>query len=157
MLRFCFLFSLGVALGGCSQKTMEATGTDAAGATASAPKAAADPTRLGGTWTVTTLNGAAVPASETDRLAQLIFDTATGRLSGFTSCNRLMGSYTVSGNVLSFNQVATTRMACTGPNVEQQILAVLNTPGLTYQLSTDNQLTLLSSTVPVAVLTRAAP
>lgn len=154
MLRFCFLFSLGVALGSCSQKTTEATGSAAAG---SAAPAAADPAQLGGTWTVTTLNGAAVPASETARPAQLIFETATGRISGFTSCNRLMGSYTASGNTLTFGQVASTRMACVGPNVEQQVLTVLNTPGLTYQLSADNQLTLLSGTVPVAVLIRATP
>jgi heat shock protein HslJ len=68
-----------------------------------------------------------------------------------------MGSYTASGNTLTFSQVASTRMACVGPNVEQLVMTVLNTPGLTYQLSADNQLTFLSGSTPVAVLVRAAP
>ncbi|TGD81918.1 META domain-containing protein [Hymenobacter wooponensis] len=117
---------------------------------------APDPAQLNGRWLITTLNGTAVPAGEPDRAAHLIFDSATGRLSGSTSCNRLMGSYTATGNTLTFNQVGSTRMACVGPNVEQQVMTVLNTPGLTYQLSTDNQLTLLSGTAPVAVLMREA-
>lgn len=150
--------SLGMALSSCSQKTTEATGSTAPEASTTTPATATttDPAQLNGTWTFTALNGVAVPASDPGRPAQLIFEAATGRLSGSTGCNRLMGSYTASGNVLRFGQVASTRMACVGPNVEQQVMTVLNTPGLTYQLSADNQLTLLSGSVPVAVLTRAA-
>lgn len=158
MIRLSLLvaLSLGVALSSCSQKTTEAAATMAPDTSASAPATTSDPAQLNGTWTFTALNGTAVPASDNDRPAQLIFETATGRISGSTSCNRLMGSYTATGSTLSFGQVASTRMACVGPNVEQQVLTVLNTPGLTFQLSADNQLTLLSGSVPVAVLTRAA-
>ncbi|TGE09829.1 META domain-containing protein [Hymenobacter fodinae] len=149
------LLSLGLTLGSCSQKATEATGT--VPPAVAMTTVAADPTQLNGRWQITTLNGAAVPAGEPERAAHLIFDSATGRLSGSTSCNRLMGSYTATGNTLTFNQVASTRMACVGPNVEQQVMTMLNTPGLTYQLSADNQLTLLSGSTPVAVLIRATP
>lgn len=149
----CLLF-LGLALSSCSQKATEATGTIPSSVAMSA--VAPNPAHLNGRWQVSTLNGTPVPATDSTRAAHLLFDSATGRLSGFTSCNRLMGSYTATGNTLSFGQVGSTRMACLGPNVEQQLLAVLNTPSLTYQISADNQLTLLSGATPVAVLTRAA-
>ena len=149
------LLTLGLALGGCSQKATEATGSIPSAVTMT--RVAPDPAQLNGRWQITTLNGTPVTASEPERAAHLIFDMATGRLSGFTSCNRLMGSYTATGSSLTFNQVASTRMACVGPNVEQQVMTVLNTPDLTYQLSADNQLTFLSGSTPVAVLIRATP
>src|SRR5690606_5567281 len=35
-----------------------------------------------------------------------------GQFSGTTDCNRIMGSYQVDGDILSFGSIAATKMAC---------------------------------------------
>ncbi|UYZ62703.1 copper resistance protein NlpE N-terminal domain-containing protein [Hymenobacter weizhouensis] len=147
------LIVLGLAGGRCSPKATEPT----TATPPPAPPAPADPARLGGTWLVVRLNGQPVPAPAEARLApQLVFDAEQGRVSGFTGCNRLMGSYTVAGSTIRFGQVASTRMACAGPNAEPELLATLNTTeGLTYELSGDAQLTLRQGSTPVLELSRA--
>ena len=35
-----------------------------------------------------------------------------GRISGFSACNRLMGSYTLDGDTLTFGQLGGTKMFC---------------------------------------------
>ena len=35
-----------------------------------------------------------------------------GRISGFSACNRLMGSYTLEGETLTFSQLGGTKMFC---------------------------------------------
>ena len=47
----------------------------------------------------------------------LDLSTATGQrhASGFSGCNRFMGSYTLKDGLLSFGMLAGTRMACIGP------------------------------------------
>ncbi|MDA3922825.1 MAG: META domain-containing protein [Salinisphaera sp.] len=48
------------------------------------------------------------------------FDDQTGRISGSTGCNRLMGAYRQHGDKLSVSGIATTRMACAGHDDTQQ-------------------------------------
>ncbi len=52
---------------------------------------------------------------------------ADGRLSGSASCNRLTGSYALSGSMLSVGTIAVTRMACAPAlmNQEQRFLEIL--------------------------------
>ena len=48
------------------------------------------------------------------------------RLGGSGGCNRLLGSYELDGDTLTFGQMATTKMACgQGMDTEQAFLAVL--------------------------------
>ncbi|MFX1762623.1 META domain-containing protein [Paraburkholderia sp. A1RI-2L] len=71
----------------------------------------------------------AVPSASTDsgapdvRAARPItLDLSTGsgqrRASGFSGCNRYMGSYSLKNGLLSFGQLAGTRMACIGTGGE---------------------------------------
>ncbi|MDR3097267.1 MAG: META domain-containing protein [Paraburkholderia sp.] len=54
------------------------------------------------------------------RPVTLDLSTASGqrRASGFSGCNRYMGSYTLKNGLLSFGQLAGTRMACIGSGGE---------------------------------------
>lgn len=155
MTRLLVFSALVLALGSCNQKATEAAGSTATTPEANTAVAAPDPAQLNGTWTVASLNGTPLTADSAPRPAQLIFDAAAGRVSGSTSCNRLMGTYTATSSTIRFGQVGSTRMACLGPNVEQQMLTMLNTQDLSYELTTGGQLTLSSGGAPVAVLTRA--
>lgn len=74
------------------------------------------PETLNGTnWTILSVNGKNVLA---DVEANLAF--ADGRVSGTAGCNRLMGSYSQSGDTVDFSQTASTMMACPTPNMEQE-------------------------------------
>ncbi|WP_110656596.1 META domain-containing protein [Salinicola halimionae] len=65
----------------------------------------------GNYWKLMTLGGRPVAVADNQREAHLILG-ADGRVSGSTGCNRLMGSYTLQGDTLTFSQLASTRMAC---------------------------------------------
>jgi len=49
------------------------------------------------------------------RLATVLVAAAAGRVSGFSGCNRLVGSYAVENDVVTFSQLAGTMMACPEP------------------------------------------
>lgn len=60
-------------------------------------------------------------------------------LSGFVGCNRMSGSFDTKGDeVIRFNNLIVTRMACSDLSVEQSFLRVLNEAG--YFLMEDNRL-----------------
>lgn len=74
-------------------------------------------------WAVTMLAGASTIAP-----APTLHFTAEGRASGFAGCNRWMGAAALSGEGLSFQQTASTMMACTedaATRQEQAFLAAL--------------------------------
>jgi heat shock protein HslJ len=91
-------------------------------------------------WRLTAVDGAAPQGM---RPAELQFED--GRVSGSGGCNRLVGGYTVSGDRLDIGQLASTRMACPPPAMQQEdtVLRVLGaTPafritGTTLELSGD--------------------
>jgi heat shock protein HslJ len=69
--------------------------------------------RLEGTrWTLVELGELRVEPSESGRDPHLVLDPRERRLSGSGGCNRLLGSYDVDGDRLTFGPVATTMMAC---------------------------------------------
>lgn len=83
------------------------------------------PETLNGTnWNILSVNGKAALA---DVEANLSFND--GRVTGTAGCNRLMGSYSQSGDTLDFTQTASTRMACPAPHMEQEraVLSALQT------------------------------
>lgn len=71
-----------------------------------------------------------VPHSEGTKSITLDLSTATGqrRASGFSGCNRYMGSYTLKDGKLGFGPLAGTRMACATPagQMEGDYLAALS-------------------------------
>lgn len=56
--------------------------------------------------------------------------TKDNKVSGYVGCNRVTGSYVIENNTqIRFNQLATTRMACSPPamEMERKVLELLNT------------------------------
>jgi putative lipoprotein len=85
-------------------------GTAPAGAPAPEPVATAS---LQDTyWKVMRIGGQAVVVVDFKREPHLILHPADSRVSGSGGCNRLVGSYSLDGDRLSFGQMAGTMMAC---------------------------------------------
>ena len=92
-------------------------------------------------WALTELNGAPLPAG-VGISAQF---TSDGKVSGSAGCNRYTGTYTLSGNSITFSSMATTMMMC-DESVMAQESAYLSALGeaKTYTVKGD-QLTLVGS------------
>lgn len=84
--------------------------TTSAGEDSSAPATSA---LLDTYWKLTKLNDADVIVSDKDKQREphIIFN-AENRIAGSDGCNRMMGTYTLDGEKLTFSQIATTMMAC---------------------------------------------
>jgi heat shock protein HslJ len=77
--------------------------------------------RLEGTrWTLVELGELRAEPSESGRDPHLLLDARERRLSGSGGCNRLLGSYELDGNRLTFGPVATTMMACPEPLMRRE-------------------------------------
>lgn len=63
-------------------------------------------------WRLAEIAGKSVNATEQQREAYLVFSPEGSRISGSGGCNRLAGSYEVTGASLRVGGVAVTRMAC---------------------------------------------
>lgn len=80
----------------------------------------------------------------------MVLHQEASRLAGNSGCNKLMGSYRVVSERITFSQVATTKMACPAPQMktEQAFLAALkqvtawSVNGATLVLTGDNNKTL---------------
>jgi len=83
-------------------------------------------TLLRGSWHVTSLQNSPLAANTSTPTLQ--FFTAQNKISGFSGCNRYMGSYFIKNGFLQFNKVATTMMACSKEKneLETRFLHALN-------------------------------
>lgn len=80
---------------------------------------AVDPAPLAGTyWRLMELPGEAGFTIDPDLQTHLVLDGEEGRVSGSSGCNRLIGTFTLHGDALSFGPLAGTRMACPPPAME---------------------------------------
>lgn len=52
----------------------------------------------------------------------LHFNPSEKQISGFSGCNRYFGSYSISGDSLVFDHIASTKKACNGVTFEQEYL-----------------------------------
>ncbi|RYC71814.1 MULTISPECIES: META domain-containing protein [Spirosoma] len=106
-------------------------------------------------WNLTELNGRAVTPPEPERRAHLLFTPGqVNKVSGSGGCNRITGTYELSGsNRITFAPLATTRMACPDMETESQFLKAL-AQATKYSLA-DNYLLLSSDTVLLARFTAA--
>ena len=76
-------------------------------------------------WKLTNIGDSPVTAPSPNE-PHLILDSKTHRVSGSGGCNRLMGSYELTGDQLTFSHVGSTRMACAeGMDTEKQFLDAL--------------------------------
>ncbi|MCK0091007.1 META domain-containing protein [Rhodococcus sp. F64268] len=96
-------------------------------------KKVVDPDRpISGTeWFVTTVrtSDAVMSSAALDETAPELVVTEDGQVSGSTGCNRFTGTAEVSDGTIVFGPLATTRAACTDPElteIENHVLAVLS-------------------------------
>ena len=64
-------------------------------------------------WKATELGGKPVAAGDLSREAHLVFGTES-RVAGSDGCNRVSGSYQLTGDAIKFGQMVGTQMACPG-------------------------------------------
>jgi copper homeostasis protein (lipoprotein) len=80
----------------------------------------------GRSWKLTHLTGVRVPSVPAPREPALEFDAATRRVSGCGGCNRIGGSYEVTGDRLRIGPLASTMMYCEETmELEQRFLTAL--------------------------------
>lgn len=81
---------------------------------------------LNGTWTLEEINGAAVVSNQEDT-PFIAFDTENGKISGFSGCNRIMGSFETNSKpgIIALSNIGSTRMACPDMTTERNMLNTL--------------------------------
>jgi heat shock protein HslJ len=106
-------------------------------------------------WTLLEMDGKAVVLPADVAGPSLTFDGAESRVSGSTGCNRLTGSYKSDEGMLHFTPLATTRMMCVHPAVDEQaFLAALG--GVTRYEIEDGKLLLFSDAKEPTLVFRAS-
>ena len=79
---------------------------------------------INGEWNIIEVNGSKITPGESKFLPFIAFDTATGRVSGNSGCNRMMGSFDVNAKPgsLELTGMASTRMMCPDMTTENNVL-----------------------------------
>lgn len=79
---------------------------------------------INGEWNIIEVNGSKITPGESKSLPFIAFDTATGRVSGNSGCNRMMGSFDVNAKPgsLELTGMASTRMMCPDMTTENNVL-----------------------------------
>ncbi|WP_083941577.1 META domain-containing protein [Salinicola socius] len=127
LLTVAAALAAGVAVSGCTTNPGASDANTVPDTRADSDTRAASEALVGTYWKLMTLDGKPVTVADNMREAHLVLD-AQGRVTGSTGCNRLMGSYTLQDDTLTFSQLASTRMACPGEvaALEQAWLATLS-------------------------------
>jgi heat shock protein HslJ len=77
-------------------------------------------------WDATEIQGKVISTSSDNQPYLLFSPGQVSRVSGSTGCNRLNGSFELTGvNFIKFSPLATTKMACIGDNVETKFLGAM--------------------------------
>lgn len=115
-LALCVLFSITIVAAGCSSATVDHKEAEYP-----------DESLTNTYWKLVEVDGAPITARENFREAHMVLHLDASRLAGSTGCNTLMGSYQVKNERITFNQVATTKMACPAAQMktERDFLATL--------------------------------
>ncbi len=123
-----------------------------AGCASGKKNGATSPESLYGVWELHELNGEEVSAEQLPTIEM----KEDGTLHGFSGCNILNGSFMAQENgVISFGEMATTRMSCPDMQLESVFLAAMATVDQ-FSVS-ENRLTLLSGDKTVALFLSHAP
>lgn len=79
---------------------------------------------INGEWNIIEVNGSKVTPGESRTLPFIAFDTATGRVSGNSGCNRMMGGFDVNAQPgsIELKNMASTRMMCPDMTTENNVL-----------------------------------
>jgi copper homeostasis protein (lipoprotein) len=77
-------------------------------------------------WKLTRLGDQPVLPGELQREPYLVLRSGDHRVTGFSGCNQMNGSYSVNGSAIEFSEMAGTMMACAdGAETERSFLAAL--------------------------------
>ena len=106
-------------------------------------------------WHVVYLAGHPLPRLPNGRVPALRLDGESVRVSGFTGCNRLGGSYLLAGDSLEFIGLSTTRMACSQPGASVEMVLMQNLESVARWRRKGKELELLDA--KGALLIRLAP
>ena len=111
-----------VSIAACSRQTAEPPKSQPESAEPpepDAPPPALDPFTPYHDWKLVELGERSdVPDGKNGKVLTLLFDSSTGRASGFSGCNQFTGGFTVDGKKLRFGELAGTRMACPPAQME---------------------------------------
>lgn len=82
---------------------------------------------INGGWNIVEVNGSKIVPGGSRILPFITFDTATGRLSGNSGCNRMMGNFDVNAKPgsLELSGIAGTKMMCQDMTTERNVLSAL--------------------------------
>lgn len=80
-----------------------------------------------GEWNIIEINGAAVAPSPGRDFPNIGFDISTGKISGSSGCNRIMGSFDTKAKAgeLNLGNIAGTRLMCPEMTIEVNVLNAL--------------------------------
>ena len=83
---------------------------------------------LNGEWSITEIKGSPIKVNDNQESPYVGFDTETGRMFGYTGCNRVMASFITDSKPgeLDLGSVGSTRMACPDLTLEHSILSALS-------------------------------
>jgi len=104
---------------------MTAGGGPPVAATTSTPRSTAQ--LLNTHWKLTQLGEQVITTPQDKREIHFVLHAENLRVSGFSGCNRMMGSYVLEGANLRFEQMAGTMMACVPDmELEKKFLAMFS-------------------------------
>lgn len=117
------------------------------------------PALAGPTWHLTAYNNGrdAVQSTLADSEVNAVFGADDGRVTGSGGCNRYIGPYQADGGSLTIGPLASTRMACDQPRMDQEA-AFLKALEATTRYRFENDLLVLrdASGAMQAILTQTA-
>lgn len=121
-------------------------------------KEAASLSSMNGEWNIIEINGSAVVPAQGQQLPFIGFDTTTGKVYGYSGCNRIMGSVDVNAKAgtIDLGALGSTRMACPDMTMEQNVMSALAQVKSYKKMGKDNMALCNASNRPVVVLAKKA-
>ena len=112
---------------------------------------------LNGQWEIKEINGAAIVSSTETPI--LVFDATKGKISGFTGCNKIMGSFETNSKPghIELSNIGSTRMACPDMTTERNILNTLSLVQKYIQIENNNIALCNEGNRPIMILGKAIP
>ena len=112
---------------------------------------------MNGEWNIIEINGSAVVPGQGQQLPFIGFDT-TGKVYGYSGCNRIIGSVDVNAKpgTIDLGALGSTRMACPDMTLEQNVLGALAQVKGYKKMGKENMALCNASNRPVVILAKKA-
>lgn len=113
---------------------------------------------LTGEWNIVKVNGTDVTTPTDQEQPYISFDTKNGQLSGYTSCNRIMGTFDEKSTpgVIDLSHIGSTRMMCPDMQLENDILSGLANVD-SYRFGADGDIELCHGDTTLLLLQKREP